>query len=133
MVNLTRQIREFTDISLAFEPNPFNGDISVLKNERAIVNALKNCVLIAAKEVPFVPDFGSTVNDYLFDLEDPFTEYDLETEVQRTIEYNEPRVELDKVKARNSGNNEMRVELTYKIVGYDEVFNADFLLTSTSA
>ena len=133
MVNLTRQIREFTDISLAFEPNPFNGDISVLKNDRAIVNALKNCVLIASREAPFDPDFGSTVNDYLFDLEDPFTEYDLETEVRRTIEYNEPRVEVSKVKASSSESNEMRISITYNIIGYDEVFNVDFLLTSTSA
>ena len=99
-VQLTRRIRDFTDISLSFKVNPANGDLTVLKNERAIQNALKNCIMISTNSVPFNPNFGSVVNRSLFDLDDVFTLADIEGEIERTIAYNEPRVEVLKVQAK---------------------------------
>ena len=153
-VQLSRRIRDFTDISLSFKPNPVNGDITLLKNERAIKNALKNCIMIATKSTPFNPNFGSIVHESLFDLDDNFAMEDIRSEVIRSIEFNEPRVEVIEVKVElnqpktlNSFGNKklangneakefyehyVRVSVEYKIIGYLEVFNTDFILTPTT-
>jgi phage baseplate assembly protein W len=133
--------------------NPANGDLTVLRNERAIQNALKNCIMIATNTVPFNPLFGSVVHNSLFDLDDVFTLQDIEAEIDRTIKYNEPRVEVIMVKAkvnqpkttkntyinnRNNvdpnpfDNNSVQVNVQYKIIGYLEIFNTEYVLTPTT-
>ena len=148
---LSKRISEFTDISLAFQANPVTGDITTLKNDRAIRNALKNCVMIAAKEKAFNPTYGSVIGNSLFEMDDAFSLGEIEIEVTRTIEYNEPRVQVISVKADRAGDsqtsskitmnrskdktyysNTIAVSVTYEIVGYQEVFNTEFILTPSS-
>jgi len=147
-VQLSRRIRDFTDISLSFQANPVTGDITTLKNERAIQNALKNCIMISTKSVAFNPDFGSIVNESLFELNDEFVLHDIKEEIERTIAYNEPRVEVIDVKVESSedssikqstksvttlmNENSVRVRVEYKIIGYLEIFNTEYILTPTS-
>ena len=150
-VQLSRRIRDFTDISLSFQTNPVTGDITTLRNERAIQNALKNCIMISTKSVAFTPDFGSVVADSLFELNDAFALDDIREEVERTIAFNEPRVEVIDVKVDTSQDttvnkkvrsqksttnvfydNFVRVSVQYKIIGYLEIFNTEYILTPTS-
>ena len=144
-VQLTRRIRDFTDISLSFQVNPVTKDITLLKNERAIQNALKNCIMISTKTVAFAPDFGSVVAESLFELNDVFALDDIKLEIERTIAFNEPRVEVMDVKVDSAMDttarsgvrktrensklfyeNYVRVVVTYKI------FNTEYILTPTS-
>ena len=151
-VQLTRRIREFTDISLSFQANPVTGDITTLKNERAIQNAMKNCVMIATKEKVFNSQFGSAIGNNLFELDDEFSTSEIGREVRRTIEYNEPRVKVNDVRVKNSRDNQSASSVTknrsinnvfydnavfvtviYEIIGYQEIFNTEFILTPSSA
>ena len=131
-VKLKRAQKSFVDVSLAFEPNPITKDLTILLNERAINNAIKNLIMIAPSEVPFNRDIGSNVRHYLFDLIDPSTATLLEDEIRRTIRFGEPREEIQnlKVEAREE-QNEFMVSLWYKIVGYDEVIFVDYILAPT--
>ena len=132
-MQLTKTNKDFTDISLSFQPNPLNGDITVLKNERAINNALKNCVMIAVGEGTFDYNFGSVINQLLFEPADEMTAEDMIQEIERTIARNEPRVETKDIIVRiNYDTGEYNVRIEYKIVGYDETFNVDFVLTPTT-
>ena len=129
ITNLTKKRKDFVDISLSFEPNPINKDVTVLKNERAINNSIKNLVLIAPNEVPFRWDVGSNVNTYLFELGDNSTALLLEREISRTIEYNEPRVEVMNVDVEyKPDNNEFAATVTYKIIGYNEIITVRQIL-----
>jgi len=91
---LSRRSKEYIDISLASfgSPNPLNGDLTTIKNEVAINNAIKNIVLFLPTEVPFNRDIGSTVTNYLFDLVDDATAGLLVQEIKRAINFCEPRV-----------------------------------------
>lgn len=131
-VKLKRAQKTFVDVSLAFEANPITSDLTVLLNERAINNAIKNLIMIAPSEVPFNRDIGSNVRHYLFDLIDPSTAMLLEDEIKRTIKFGEPRAEIQnlKVEARED-QNQFMVSLWYKIVGYDEVIYLDYILAPT--
>ena len=133
MVKLTKTNKKFTDISLSFQPNPLNGDISVLKDERAINNALKNIIMTSLYEKPFDAMFGSTVNRILFEPADTMTADDLQFEIKRAIARNEPRVKVEFVDVRiNYDTGDYNVKIKYLIIGYDEVLNVDFILTPTT-
>ena len=96
-IQLTRKTKAFVDISLAFEPNPITGDLSVLTNERAINNAVRNLVETIQGEAAFSQEVGSSVREYLFDLVDEGTAGLIMIEIERTIKLNEPRVEIQEV------------------------------------
>lgn len=131
-LELSRKVKNFIDISLAFEANPVTGDLSLLKNERAINNAVKNIIMTIPGEVPFNRDFGSKVNDYLFDLVDIGTAGLLKLEIERAINYNEPRVELQEVVVdANPEANNFTVTVRYKMIGYDQVYTVSHILRPT--
>ena len=131
-IDLSRNIKKFVDISLAFEANPVTGDLSLLKDERAISGAIKNIILTAPGEKPFNRDYGSRVGDYLFDLIDVGTAGLLKLEIERAIKYNEPRAELQNVEViPNSAANQFDIRIEYKIVGYDQVFTVTHILRPT--
>ena len=131
-VKLRRKNKNFVDISLAFEPNPVTKDISVLRDERAINNSLRNLILIAPKEVPFRWDVGSQVSTFLFELSGNSVEVMLRREIERTIEYNEPRVEVIDINIDAAGDdNDLKVTIIYKIIGFDEIFTVSQILKPT--
>lgn len=132
MPELTRQSKAFVDISLDFTPNPMNGDLVTIKNERSINNSIRNLIYISPPEVPFRADIGSNVRNSLFELMDQGTEGILTLEIERTIKYNEPRVKLlDVVTETDDTENSMMVTITYQIVGYDTVFEVREILRPT--
>ena len=133
MASISINSKSFVDISLSFTPNPINGDIPLLKDERAINNALKNCVMIAVKEVPFNRNMGSIVGQLLFEPADSITADDLQNEIERTIKFNEPRVKLqDVIVTLIEESYTYDVKIQYKIVGYDTIYVFNTILTPTS-
>ena len=93
-IQLTRKIKAFVDISLAFEPNPVTGDLSVLTNERAINQSIRNLVETIPGEAAFDHNVGSNARDYIFEIIDDGTAGLLRNEIERSIKFNEPRVRL---------------------------------------
>ena len=131
-IKLTRKTKAFVDISLAFEPNPVTGDLSVLTNERAINNSLKNLVETINGEAAFHREVGSSVREYLFEVIDEGTAGLIMNEVENTIKLNEPRVELREVIVSPDFDRQgFDVRIEYKIIGYEEVFSVEFLLVPT--
>ena len=131
-ITLSSKNRTFVDISLDFTPNPLTGDLTLLKNSRAINNSIKNIILIHPNEVPFNRDMGSTVSSLLFEMCDDFTSRLLEDEIKRAIMYNEPRADLEFVQVRpDPESNQFLVTVKYKIVGTENIFTVDQILTPT--
>ena len=123
----------FVDVSLSFEPNPVTGDITTLIDQRAINNAIKNAVLTAPKEAPFNPNFGSNINNMLFELSDDSTAVILEDEIRRSIKFNEPRVTNLSVKVvAQPDQNNIRATIVYKIIGFDQFVTFDQILSPTN-
>lgn len=131
-VNLFRKRDNFVDVSLSFEPNAVTGDITLLKNERAINNSVKNIIMTVPTEVPFNSDYGSRVSDYLFETIDEGTAGLLTLEIERAINYNEPRVELTDVFVQAlPDQNQYACNITYNIVGYEQTFSVSQILRPT--
>ena len=91
-IQLTKTDKAYIDLSLAFKPSPLTDDITLLRNERSINNAIKNVVMFLPSEVPFNRDIGSNATRYLFELVDEATAALLSQEIERAILFCEPRV-----------------------------------------
>jgi len=156
-IKLSKKDKTYVDISLAFQPSPLTGDLTLLTNERAINNSIKNIIMILPSEVPFDRDIGSNVNSYLFEIADESTTGLLAGEIERAILFCEPRVtfteynsNLDILSAetndqydleviRNLGvfvtvrpdQNEFQVTVKYRIVGGEKIFRVQEILTPT--
>lgn len=132
VIKVQKPLKHFVDISLAFSPHPLTGDITVLRDYRAVNASLKNCIMIITEEKPFNMDFGSQILDLLFEMCDDSTASMLEEEIRRSINYNEPRCNIEKVSVQaRPEQNEFMVEVKYLMVGYDEVITFTHLLAPT--
>ena len=129
---LTRKDKTYIDVSLAFEPNPITKDLTVITDERAINNSLKNIMMISPLERPFNRDFGSRIRDYLFEVIDFGTAGLVDQEIRRSIRFNEPRVKIVELKVTPAfDQNAFDVFLKYKIVGSEKLFIVEQVLQPT--
>ncbi len=154
-IKLSRKNKTYKDISLSWgkdDLNPKTNDILTIKNEVAINTSIRNIIQTYPLETVFNRDFGSQVITYLFDLVDEATAGMLKNEIERAIDFCEPRVELvapnmlttglnyhGVIKDENEAvyveaqpqQNQFFVRITYQIVGTDKVFFVDQILTPT--
>ena len=84
-----------------------------LKNEEAVKRSVRNIVLTNFGEKKFQPFFGGDVISQLFENITPFTAFEMEKAITRTILNNEPRVEALSVKA-NTNNDQNSVDVTVR-------------------
>jgi phage baseplate assembly protein W len=131
-IELSLSQKRFVDISLSFDSNPTTGDLVTISNERSINNSIKNLINILPSEVPFRQDIGSDVTNYLFDLMDEGTAGMITLEVERTLAYNEPRIRVIEVFTEaQPDQNQFQCTIKYQIIGYDQVFTVNQILTPT--
>ena len=106
-VTITERVKTYVDVSLSFKPSPVTNDITLLTNENAINNSLKNIIMFLPTEVPFDPEVGSLTQRYLFDIMDEATGGLLASEVERAILFCEPRVSFRPLDERKVSTSEL--------------------------
>ena len=115
-----RVSKGFKDISAIFEVNPLNDDLIVLKNDNAIARSIRNLIFTNRGDKPFNPFLGSRVTEMLFDPMDQISSVSVRSEIERTINSFEPRVDLDKViVTANHDENQYDIVIKYQIIGID--------------
>ena len=115
---LERISQGFKDISMTFQSNPLNDDLIVIKNENAIARSLRNIVFTLPGEKFFDESFGSRITESLFDNIDEITAAIIVDEIRESIDINEPRVQLNDVKAfPDYDNNGFDVVIRYDVIG----------------
>ncbi|WAX22843.1 hypothetical protein [Synechococcus phage S-M1] len=124
-----KKSRTFLDLNVALSRNPFTDDVSTVKNDNAIKQAVKNLVLTTPGEKPFQPLIGSRINNLLFEPLDAFTADAIRDEIINTINQYEPRVELTEVSVEPIyEGNKFSIEVEYRIVGLPVVETISFVL-----
>ena len=117
---LERVSQGFKDISMSFQSNPLTKDLIALKNENAIARSVKNIVFTNPGEKFFNPRFRSRITNSLFENADDLTAIEIQTQIEESINRNEPRVRLTSVEANaNIDGNAFDVVITYDIIGAD--------------
>lgn len=83
-------------------------------------------------ERPFDSEYGSSIVDSVFDVNDPITSNDVLLEVERAIQLHEPRIELSELDVSPTpDSNHLEITIKYLIIGYDEIYTFKQLLTPT--
>jgi len=110
--------RAFKDINLSFKRHPVTNDVVVIRDEDAIKRSVKNIIFTILGEKPFLPRFGSVINDALFDLNTSLNEIRIKDEIVTSLKNYEPRIDNIKVNVSvYPDSNEMNATVQYDIVG----------------
>ena len=110
--------RAFKDINLSFKRHPVTNDVVVIRDEDAIKRSVKNIIFTILGEKPFEPDFGSVMNQSLFDLNTNLNEIRVSDEIKASLDNYEPRINnIDVSVSILADSHEMNCTVQYDIVG----------------
>ena len=110
--------RAFKDINLSFKRHPVTNDVVTIRNEDAIKRSVKNIIFTILGEKPFLPIFGSVINESLFDLNTNLSEIRITDEIKSSLLNYEPRIDNIEVTVQVAPDrNEMNCTVQYDIVG----------------
>ena len=110
--------RGFKDINLSFKRHPVTNDLVVIKNEDAIKKSVKNIIFTILGEKPYVPFFGTSVKNSLFELANPLDHIRISDEISSTLLNYEPRISNIQVTVSNyPDSHELNATIQYDITG----------------
>ena len=110
--------RAFKDINLSFKRHPVTNDVVVIRDEDAIKRSVRNIIFTILGEKPFEPNFGSVINESLFDLNTNLSEIRVSDEIRSSLLIYEPRIDnIDVNVTIAPDTNEMNCTIQYDITG----------------
>ena len=130
---IQRISRSFRDISLSFIPHPVTNDLTILRNENAIVRSVRNLIETIPRERFFNSTIGSNVRSSLFDFVDFGSAANIKNQIETVIENYEPRIDNLIVEVDpKPDDNTFEVTLIFDIVGQDfPTQTINFILEAT--
>lgn len=119
----------YKDFNMNFTANPFSGDLSVLTNEKAIAQSLKNLLLTDFGEIPFDSRIGSGIRSLLFEPASEIVTYALKEKVLYVIQNYEPRITLKGINIKDDPEtNSYVVDISYSITISNSTYTASISL-----
>ena len=110
--------RAFKDINLSFKRHPVTNDVLTISDEDAIKRPVRNIVFTILGEKPFDPNFGSVINDSLFELDTSLNQVRVSDEITQSLLSYEPRISNVEVTASiYPDSNELNCTVQYDIIG----------------
>ena len=110
--------RAFKDINLSFKRHPVTNDVVTIRDEDAIKRSVRNIIFTILGEKPFEPNFGSVINESLFDLNTNLSEIRVSDEIKSSLLIYEPRISnIDVTVTVAPDTNEMNCTVQYDITG----------------
>jgi phage baseplate assembly protein W len=111
----------FKDLNITFKPHPITGDLTVVKDEVAIKQAIINLLLTNRGERFFDSRIGSSLSNLLFETLDFATAALINSEVENTIKFYEPRINILSISTNpNFNDNGFDIELVFEITGRED-------------
>ena len=92
--DITRNVRQYTDLDLFFGKKSSDSDISKVTDIQAVKRSIRNLVLLNAYEKPFHPEIAGGVREMLFELMTPITAQIIAKQIENVINNFEPRARL---------------------------------------
>ena len=110
--------RAFKDINLSFKRHPVTNDVVVIRDEDAIKRSVRNIIFTILGEKPFQPNFGSVINNSLFELDTSLNQVRITDEIIQSLNSYEPRIDnIDVTVEIYPDSNELNCTVQYDIVG----------------
>lgn len=119
----------FSDFNMSFATHDTTKDLSVLKNENSVKQAIKNLILTDVFERPFQPGIGCNIRNVLFELFSPQTSDRAKTYIRETIEQYEPRASIKDISVSpNVDQNTLAATIKFSIINTVEIQNLTVLV-----
>lgn len=119
----------YVDFDLNFQPHPITGDISIVTDEIAVIQSIKNLVQQHPYESPFEPNKGSKVTSFLFEQISTLTALSLKDEIKLLITNYEPRAEIIDISVyANLDDNGYEVTITFNVVNIPDLITIGVFL-----
>ena len=110
--------RAFKDINLSFKRHPVTNDVVTIRDEDAIKRSVKNIIFTILGEKPFEPNFGSVINNSLFELDTSLNQVRITDEIIQSLNSYEPRIDnIDVTVEIYPDSNELNCTVQYDIIG----------------
>ena len=110
--------RAFKDINLSFKRHPVTNDVITIRDEDAIKRSVKNIIFTILGEKPFQPNFGSVINESLFELNTSLNEVRIVDEIKTSLALYEPRIgNVSATVSIYPDSNEVNATIQYDIIG----------------
>jgi len=114
--------RGFSDLNLKLTKHPIRKDITPLRDDAAIKNAVKNLLISNFYERPFQPTLGANLRGLLFEPASVLTRVALKSAITKVLAKNEKRIAILQLKVEdNRDNNAYRIYLVFRIKDFDEI------------
>jgi phage baseplate assembly protein W len=126
---MENQARIYKDLDLAFTKHPIRKDVNKKTGYNAVIQSVKNLVLLAHYEKPFHPEIGANVRKMLFEPLDPITANIIAKEIEDVITNFEPRVDLSSVEViEDESGNGYNVTVTFFLVNLEDPIQTTIFL-----
>jgi phage baseplate assembly protein W len=128
----SKKITLYQDFKKTLEKSPVSSDLTVLKDEDAVKESIKNLILTDRGERLMQPDLGGNISGMLFENITPATLVLIQNNIRTTIDLYEPRAELiDVIASSNIDDNVVKVEIAFYITNVQQPITLDVFLERT--
>lgn len=128
----SKKITIHTDFKKNLEVSPVSADITLLKDEDAVKESIKNLILTDRGERLMQPTIGGNVRAMLFENITPSVLTLIEDQVRTTINLYEPRAELvDVIVTSNIDDNVVRIQIVFYVRNNQQPISVDVFLERT--
>jgi len=115
--DITRNVRQYSDLDLFFSKKSSDSDISKVTDVQAVKRSIRNLVLLNPYEKPFHPEIAGGIREMLFELMTPTTSAIIARKVEDVIKNYEPRARLVGVRAQpDFDDNSYNISIEFYVV-----------------
>jgi phage baseplate assembly protein W len=128
----TKKITIYQDFKKTLEKSPVSADLTVIKDEDAVKEAIRNLILTDRGERLMKPNLGGNIRSMLFENITPSILKLIENRIEETIKLYEPRAELvDVIASSNIDDNIVSVKIIFYIKNVQQPITLDVFLERT--
>jgi phage baseplate assembly protein W len=127
--SLVSRKKGWADLDLSLTPHPIRKDIIPLKDNKAIVNAVKNLLQTNFYERPFQSTLGANLRGLLFEPNDVITRIALRENIREVLTVSEPRISLQAIYVEEaSQGTAFRITVLFRIKEYNTDQSVEIVL-----
>lgn len=121
--------KPWRDLDLGLAIHPIRKDITPLKDDAALKNAVRNLLLTNEFERPFQRNIGANLRGFLFEPGDAITRINMKNRIQETLANHEPRISVNNIEIIDRTDmNAYTVNVFYTIKEYDKQEQVSIIL-----
>ena len=128
----TKKLDLYSDLRKDLAISPLSSDLTVLKNDDAVKDALKNLLLTDRGERLMQPNLGGNIRALLFENLTPAVLQMIKTQIEETVKLYEPRAELiDVTVAADMDSSNVSAKITFYVRNQEQPITLDVILERT--